>query len=346
MISDHPMIPVLCQEEIDFPVSEGKDPFNEAIRGQLKLVTDEPKPIPDQLLIDLLRKKRILVIVDHFSEMSENTRSMIRPISPDFSVNALIITSRLEEELDGIKYSIMKPLRIEANRLTPFMHAYLSQLNKRELFNDPEFFEACSGLTRMVDDREVPILWCKLYAEQVILRKEGRVTDELPDTIPDLMLSYLNEINMNIPEGIRLSDPDVHRAAEIVAWRCLKNTFRPSVAEVEAVKGALSDRGLGNSITYLKDRLHLIKEVGPAKDRIRFALDPLAEYLAGLYIVETYADDEGKWNKFLSEVDKVQDAPEAIKGFILSLLDCCLARRAQYGLTESLLSQIRKRLDF
>jgi hypothetical protein len=60
----------------------------------------ETEPIPDELCDRLLRQRRILVIVDHLSEMSEATRKEIRPGHLDFLVNALIVTSRLDEKLD------------------------------------------------------------------------------------------------------------------------------------------------------------------------------------------------------------------------------------------------------
>ena len=54
-------------------------------------VYGDQEQIPEDLLVQLLRKQRLLVIVDHLSEMSETTRKQIRPELPSFSVNALIL---------------------------------------------------------------------------------------------------------------------------------------------------------------------------------------------------------------------------------------------------------------
>ncbi|MEH1904101.1 MAG: HEAT repeat domain-containing protein [Nostoc sp.] len=89
----HLMLPVLLEEE--FRVTEAKSPLLEAIRGQLQALIDEPEPICQELLLRLLRKKRILVIVDRFSEMNATTRKAIEPESPEFPVNALVITPLL-----------------------------------------------------------------------------------------------------------------------------------------------------------------------------------------------------------------------------------------------------------
>jgi hypothetical protein len=138
------------------------------------------------------------VIVDHFSEMPDATRQEIRPGQSDFPANVLIITSRLEEQLGGVPPSTVKPLRIQGNRLSSFLEAYLTQRGKREYFDDAEFFDACRRLSLMVGTRDITVLLAKLYAEQMIAAKEGPAESILPDTIPDLMLSYVNEVNRGV----------------------------------------------------------------------------------------------------------------------------------------------------
>jgi hypothetical protein len=132
-LCDYQMLPVLIEEELDFDAA-GQQPFMAAIRGQLQDLTNEAEPISEELLERLLRQRRILVIVDHLSEMTEATRKAIRPELPDFWVNALVITSRTEETLGKVTKTTLKPLRIEGNRLSSFMEAYLTQRGKRDRF--------------------------------------------------------------------------------------------------------------------------------------------------------------------------------------------------------------------
>jgi hypothetical protein len=121
------MLPVLLEEE--FRVVEGKSSLLEAIRGQLQALIDEPESVCVELLTRLLIKQRILVIVDRFSELNTTTREAIQPDSPEFPVNALVITSRMEEKLGRVNKTIIKPLRIEANKLSSFMEAYLIDIS-------------------------------------------------------------------------------------------------------------------------------------------------------------------------------------------------------------------------
>ncbi|MCY7321367.1 MAG: HEAT repeat domain-containing protein, partial [Phormidesmis sp. CAN_BIN36] len=78
----HQMLPVLIEQELDFKLPADKHPFREAIRGQVQALIDATEPISDEFLEKLLRQRRILVIVDRLSELSEATREQIRPGHP------------------------------------------------------------------------------------------------------------------------------------------------------------------------------------------------------------------------------------------------------------------------
>ena len=207
---DHPMLPVLIEEDIEVEAARGKDPFIAMIQGQLNdELVSEPEPISEELLEHLLRKQRILVIVDHLSEMSEQTRDFIHPEMSDCPVNALIVTSRTKEKLGGVNRTTITPLLVEGNRLSSFMEAYLIKLdNARSLFTDSQFFEACRNLSNIVAQSKITVLLAKLYADQLIAGKRKLIGDigdirpeDVPDNIPDLMLRYLNLLNENVPEA-------------------------------------------------------------------------------------------------------------------------------------------------
>jgi HEAT repeat protein len=347
-LSRHRMLPVLIEQELDFKLPEDKNPFREAIRGQLHALIDAAEPINDEFLDKLLRQRRILVIVDRLSELSEETRQQIRPGHPDFPANALIVTSRVEETLDEVPKTTVKPLRIEGNRLSSFLEAYLNQRNKRELFTDPEYFDACSQLSKMVGQRNITVLLAKLYAEQMIAKKDGS-EGILPDNIPDLMLSYLNELNRDVAEG----EPDnvtVHEDAKIIAWECLQHYYRPAPAKREAILEALKTKTETDEevvkarLKHLEKRLRIIHAIGPAQDQICFALDPLAECLAALHLVELYQDDRQAWDNWLIQADAMPGAPDTIQGFLMAMRDCCLTRSAEIDVPDSVLEQLGQRV--
>ena len=73
-------------------------------------------------------------------------------------------------------------------------------------------------------------------------------------------------------------------------------------------------------------------------------MDPLAEYLAGLHLIENYASDEEKWAGLLSDADAKPGAPEAIKGFLLALRDCVVAREGELNVPGFLAEELAKRI--
>ncbi len=118
------------------------------------------------------------------------------------------------------------------------------------------------------------------------------------------------------------ADLAVHDDAKVVAWECLKQSFRPGRADINEVIAAMNGEDAEDRLKYLGKRLRLIQVVPPG-GRVRFLLDLLAEYLAGLQLVETIKSDEARWREILAQADAMAGAPEAIKGFLLAVRDCC-----------------------
>ena len=321
------MLPVLIEQELP-EVAEGKDQLLEAIRGQLNGQIDAKSPVAAELVEQLLRERRLLVIVDHFSEMTEATRKKINPQQPGFIVNALVVTSRLDEELGGTTKTRLQPLRVEGDRLSKFIDAYLGRLGKRDLLEDEDYFDACRQLTRLVGEREITVLLARMYAEQLLATLEGTASD-LPENIPELMLSYLNRLNRSVEAGKRQEERRIHRDAQLVAWGCLQQTFQPAPAPLDLVEKLLQEADPEadpkQRLEYLKTDLRLLQAVEP--DKIRFLLDPLAEYLAALQIVAENGDRPEVWQGFLDSIDAKSVALEKMQGFLLAVRGSCLVRQ-------------------
>ena len=151
-LAPHRMLAILLEEELDDATVPEDQRFTEAARGKLQSLISVEEPIPQGFFEALLRQGRILVIVDHFSEMSEGTRNQIRPLRPGFPAAALVVTSRIDL-LGHVPKSTLRTIRIDGKRLSAFMDAYLTQHGKRTLFDDEEYFDLCRRLSRMVGVR-------------------------------------------------------------------------------------------------------------------------------------------------------------------------------------------------
>ncbi|MFN7554656.1 HEAT repeat domain-containing protein [Microcystis sp.] len=340
---NHQMLPVLIEEDIEVEAARGKDPFIAMIQGQLNdELGSDTEPISEELLEHLLRKQRILVIVDHLSEMSEQTREFIHPEMSDCPVNALVVTSRIKEKLGGVNKTTITPLLVEGNRLSSFMDAYLIKLdNARSLFTDSQFFEACKNLSNIVGQSKITVLLAKLYADQLIAAKRNLIGDikpeDVPDNIPDLMLRYLNLLNEKVPEAQnKLKNPTVHRDVQVLAWECLKTNYQPKTTKREDAITAIGNNEGEIHLDYLEKRLHLIRTISPAEDKIRFTLDPLVEYLAALYLCSLYRNDENQWSELLNHMDNISIS----QGFLIALRDCCSAKGEEYNIPSFVLEKL------
>ncbi len=105
---DHPMLPVFVEKGLVSNAPNHKDPLVETVRGELRvLFQEEEDPVNEQLVIHLLRKRRILVIINYYLAVSPKTRNLINPRAPDFPINALVATSDMSEELGGVNKNVI-----------------------------------------------------------------------------------------------------------------------------------------------------------------------------------------------------------------------------------------------
>jgi hypothetical protein len=140
------------------------------------------------------------------------------------------------------------------------------------------------------------VLLARLYADLMIARKDGNSPNSAPRNIPDLVLAYLNSLNQRRLESV----PDnitVQGDAKKLACLCTRELLQPSDANVNEALDELSGERARERFNYLKDHLGLLQSIGPDEQRFRFALDPLAEYLAAQHMVDHY--DLGQWTELL-----------------------------------------------
>ena len=351
-ICGHQMVPLLIERELE-STDGGPDAisFRSVVKGMLQSLLELQDPIEDDLLERLLRRRRVLVLIDNLSGMSEKTRMAINPKLADFPVNALVVTSRVEEDL-GPNRTTVKPLPMDAERLSHFMHEYLVHQGVRSAFDDEAFFRSCGRLSAMVQKKQFVVLLAKLYADQLIVARKEPIRSP-PDNIADLMLNFLNELNRGVAMG-RRDYRAVRRDVGAVAWACLEQTLQMSSADKDygrRVLRRLDERNVNERLEYLEDRLHLIETIKPLLDRVRFRFDPVGEYLAGLHLLEESRGDERAWQPVLDQIRPKVGDRSPLPAFVLALLDCCRAKGSDYGVPDSVLRwleelvQLRERAE-
>jgi hypothetical protein len=101
------MLPILLEEDFVYKADKDTDPFTKTVRDKLQLAGAAAS---QDLVVRLLKSKRLLIIVNGFSELSQDTQSMIQPSQADFPANALIVISRVRETLGGISKTEIEPV--------------------------------------------------------------------------------------------------------------------------------------------------------------------------------------------------------------------------------------------
>jgi hypothetical protein len=320
----HLMLPVWLER--GFP-AKGEDAFLDEISNKLCDLIDAKPPVSKILLGALLAEKRLLIVVDGMSELNDETRNAILWGLNRIEVNAVVFTSRTNEAIGDLRRTNIRPTNIKGNQLTSFVEAYLTSRGKKELFNDDEFIEGCLLMSRIVGERDITVLIATRFVEQMIAKQEGIIDEDLPTTIPKLMVRSIQVLYAKTPCP-ELSSNKVITAASLIAWECLKENYRPVSAEYDQVEKALAGIPNGEkALSYLKDTLKII-EIAKLDQKIGFKIDPLAEYLAGMHLVKENKGQPEKWREFLDSVPFDGSSIEAIKGFLIALRDCCLTDTA------------------
>lgn len=314
-LAKHVMIPIWIENEIVIQGDKDENALLEAIRRNLQLMIGAEELPSAHLVSRLLVQKRLMVIVDRLSELSEETKRIVQPARPTFVANCLVVTARGKPEFGDVRTTEIQPLRVAGNRISSFMEAYLMRRDKRLLFTDSEFFGACARLSEIVQGRTITVLFAKLFADEVIRQRESGSTVAQIRSLPFLIANYIGHINETV-EDEPLEMEYVLKNLKIVAWKCIETRLAPSDATVTEVLSALGAEGKP-FLDYLENRLKLIRRVEPDFDTIRFSLDPLAEYVGAAHFVDRVRGEEGLWDKTMEQLAGRSEA-ESI-GFVRAL---------------------------
>jgi hypothetical protein len=313
LIDDRRMIPVVLERAAAIGLLKDVNTFSAAVRGKLRNIIRDPDPIPEWLCEKLLRDRRILVIIDGLSEMVTPAGNPL-PLEPDFPAAALVVTSRNQSLWETVPHVDMRPLRVDSNHLTAFMNAYLGE---HKVLSDDRLFEACRRLATMVGEKGITPLLARMFAEQLVGRTRG-----LPENIPDVVVGYVEALNTE-PRPDQPTHPTIQRAAERAAWECCRTTFCSGYVRRDGLSEILSScEGLGHEhLEFLENRLHLIRNIPPTFTYVEFSFDPIAEYLAGIWLARNLKSDQD-WRDFVREArEKCRDS-SSVRDFLAAVAEC------------------------
>lgn len=334
LFEKHLAFPVFLEENFENLQTEIKNKIKELLmckkNNKAKLNT-----ISDALQKELLKTKRVVLIVDGISEHDEKNKRQIRD---NTDINAVIYTSRNNEIKDIAK--------VETNNLiggmvTDFLSDYIEksigEAEKEKLFGNTIFDYNSGDLKKLAGEKEISILMAKLYAEQMIAQKQGTISNDLPNSIPELMIQSIKILHKKTPSE-DLDFSDVIKVAKIIAYESLNKDYRPIPASKNDVEKELENvENYKKILKHLQDKLKVIETKGIEDDKFAFKIDPLAEYLAASCMVEKNSGDKTKWKNSLKDIQK-KSKINNIKGFLGAVMDYCEINK---GVPKSVSEELR-----
>jgi hypothetical protein len=270
-----PVLPMFLRS-LGSDVSRVKN-VDEAAADGLKLIMDASK-ISSSLLQSLLRRKRVLVVVDGISEMPKEVADvLIRPDKGAVDSRVLVVTSRLPTNLpDSL---VIRPQGLTLAFLDRVLDDLIAANVGSGRFNDSEREElrrrvrSLIGVARDdVQERQVPMIFLKLMIERADqLLTEKKHLDELPATLSELVTDYTEQLLRN--------EQDISsamRQARTIAHVCMGKERSPAARSEERY----TTKGVSRESLDKFVAAGLLVRTGEKGDPFyKFALDPVAEQL-------------------------------------------------------------------
>ena len=320
-IGSHPMLPIWVDEELD----PTKNSLRDVVRGKLTAALPSEE-IDDVLFSALLEKQRLIVFVDRLSERSATTQQHLQTIYRSTRIGLLVVTSRTQHRIDGAPGVKIYPQPLNSATLLRFMTELLQVFLADDQGSRPfsTIKEQCNLGERLAElirlrtergDEEVPLipLPVRLFVEQAVaVVQAGRQLDDLPVSLPEVYFRHLRLVNpqdSSLPHFVH--NDRLLKVAKIIAKTTLGGDFIPKEFTRDAAVDALA--AAGETVTSGCDPIERLRLNGIMVERqgglyvqLRFALDPVAEFLAAAAHGEECGQDTDKWENLLR---KSQTAP-------------------------------------
>jgi photosystem II stability/assembly factor-like uncharacterized protein len=324
-LASYPMLPVLVGSDFrsggpskvgggDDESKNRRDSVDEAAASNLELIMETPR-ISADLLQALLRKKRVLVVVDGVSEMNETVMSdAIRPDRGAKDSRALVVTSRVPTGLpDSV---VIKPqsltLKFLDRVLDPLIEVTVGsgrfEGDQRETLRDrlkDLMQESGDGL----HERQLPMIFLRLMIERANqLLNDGKELNALPRTLAELVNSYTEQLLAKATDNLVALMKQAREAAKV----CMGAELTPGARSQEKyIQAGLSLEALKVFITS-----GLMTKFGEASDPFyKFALDPVAEQLSVNRLVFALRDGTAEG----SEINELRSKWEGLPPEFVSL---------------------------
>jgi hypothetical protein len=272
---------------------------------------------------------RVAIFIDGFTERDPEVQAKLRNMHSTFLPRFVFVNARLPVDFLRHATAIVEPMPLDSSTLLYFLTALLAQHRgaaSEQLDNMEWQLDLGSRLARLISvgDMRVPLtpLLVKLYVSRALaLLEEGRSLDELPLSIPEAYFEYIRTVVAS-EERSTGELTLILRTAKVLSQLALEADFVPKPVEYEACAKHLADLSpeAEGAIQKLTAAGILIRTDSGLSTTLRFALDPLAEYVGAYSYLESYGNDSAKLSALLRRVDECGVAAQGFRAALQIVL--------------------------
>jgi hypothetical protein len=337
------MIPVFIQEDASDIIA--------SVAGHLRQMLG-PDDLERDLIVELLRRKRVLVIIDGLSERSRETQVAIARMFQAAELGAVVITARHNYDFGPTPTSTLRPQNI-ADRLYYFLAEYLRLTDARETLSGKQAKGVSDRVIALFEQRSsrLPItpLIVKLIVDQAVeLQRQNLSMIELSGSVANAIIDYLKRVNPSDDHAENsVSDDVIIAGARMLAECGLRESFTPhdffkedAIRALEATRDGERSHSI---VSRLVDNGVIEERVRGGTSFLRFGLDPVAEYLAVMYWLDRFRSNEGEWLAWMTAVESATGYPESMEGLLAALEECLESYSPHFYVPGLVLSWARNR---
>jgi photosystem II stability/assembly factor-like uncharacterized protein len=287
-------------QAIPISIRSLKDGLDAEILAELKRILDLPRLSP-QLSGALLSRRRVLALVDGISEKTSDIEALeLGPLNPSKGAaltHLVVMTSRRRIQIPDVVKVL--PKAVDLGTIDEVLSRYLDDVVGAGRFSPSQreaIRESLKGIMKEMSSEsgqppQIPMVFVKLIiqrADQVLAKDDaseaaGGAEASLPKDLSELVDAYVASLLEARPDGVAQAGQTRRAALACIGQDGLPK-LRP-LAAYEARSLSLAELE-GLVITGL-----MVKDAADVGDpRYKFALDPIAEYLAAKELVISVRD--------------------------------------------------------
>ena len=300
----HPAVGLFIDSDKDAVLASDK--ILDGIALRMAAAGDPERPIVPGFLRALLKTGRLVLAFDHVSELSDTSSQRICALRRTVTVKHVLLSSRTRVELDDSATFQLEPTLLGPGDLGVFVGQLLptALLGDAARAADVTKRAAVFLAQELGDDARVPALVVWLFVQA--LEKANFKEDAMPTSIAALYFDY---VRYHVERVVSADDV----GAGLGALRALaRKSVRASgrIQGIDKTQAAAIFKATnvqaGGMVQELVDGGLLSASAAGGVDYVRFALDPVAEYLAMEDLALATRDRDGQaveaWRKVVASL--------------------------------------------